>query len=350
MTGRRRAGRAGATAWFALVAVALAVGCEPLPITAVAPNARWRPEPVCRLHKQYAGNQSFSDDEYLLAADGRVIEIRSDWKPGCRREVFIRDDQGQLLAREKTGENVGTAQYSVANPGPFRNRITYRYDGKGRRTSAEDVDIGVTDPHAVTLQRRLQYRYDDDRLVAIEWTTGSDPRHQAWRLIYEGARLVQKRYELDGAVKFLDDYQYDPAGRRTVALSVRVAESEPPRYEFRYDPAGKLIGRDVIYHGEPRPEQRVEYDAAGRVTRLIDREFETRYTFDDAGRITRIEHLAAQPVNRSVSEFTYGDGCTAKITAGLIPDPVSNVLDDLWIGSELWFLVHPEWDGEPPWF
>lgn len=337
--------------WTRGVALAAVVaGCEPLPITAVPPGARWRPEPACRVRQRYRGHQSRADYEYQLAADGRAIEIRTDWSQGSRREVFIHDDHGTLLARETAGEAVSTTRDPIINAGPFRRRIDYRHDGKGRRTSAVHVDLGATDPQAVTVTKQVRYQYDGDRLVAIEWTARGNARAEAWRLSYEGPRLVQARHEVDGRVSFLHDYKYDSSGRRATALHVGVGESEPSRYEFRYDPAGRLIGKDWVFHGQPHPEQRLEYDAAGRVTRLVERWGEIHYTYDDTGRIVRIEHASADPVNRSVSELTYGDGCTAEITVGLIPDPVSDVLDDLGIGPELWFLVHPEWEWDTPWF
>jgi YD repeat-containing protein len=197
----------------------------------------------------------------------------------------------------------------------------------------------------------VHYQYDADRLAAIEWTTESEPRLQAWRLVYEGPRLVQVRHELDGRVLFLIDYKYDQSGRRTEGVSVSTQSGYSTIYEFRYDPAGRLIGRDINARGERLPQQRIEYDAAGRVVRVIDREFETRYTYDDAGRLVRNEHLAKLPADQSQSDLSYSDGCTAQNTAGLVPDPVNYFLDDLLgLDDERWLRVHPEWDADVPWF
>lgn len=281
---------------------------------------------------------------YELAADGKAIEIRMVSSTGHQRDLFIRDRQGQLLRRETAGEAMSTRWLVVFPEGPFKRRIDYRYDGRGRRTSAVHSDLSITDSRVVTVTKQVRYAYDGDHLVAVEWTARGEVGVQAWRLSYDGARLIQTRFEVDGRVSTLRNYQYDSLGRRTTALHVSASGSTPSNYEFRYDPAGKLISRDVVYHGERRPEQRFEYDAAGRVTQFFDREFENRYTYDDAGRITRIESES------SVSMFVHGGGCTANNTAALVPDPVSYVLDDLWIDHELWLRVHPEWEGDTPWF
>jgi YD repeat-containing protein len=346
--------------WCGLVV--LVAGCEPLPITAVPPNARWRPELACRVRKN-TGPVSGSYYEYQLARDGRAIEVQYESGTVHSRDVFVHDDTGRLLRRERSGSAEDSPTYQVLAQS-WRETIAYGYDASGRRTSKERRRVQVREDRyedgtratRVESWTRWQYLYAGDRLAAVEWIDSSDKRPEAWRLVYDGDRLVQTRHEVEGRVTFLHEFKYDNSGRRVEQVSVTASGGLPTTHELRYDQAGRLIARDGVSGfctstSQRYPQDSLEYDAAGRVVRHVYREFQTDYAYDDKGRIVRIEHKGGRPEDHSLSEHVYSDGCTAAITRALVPDPVNYVLDDLFANDdERWLRVHPDWEWEPIWF
>jgi YD repeat-containing protein len=133
-----------------------------------------------------------------------------------------------------------------------------------------------------------------------------------------------------------------------VVLSTYVPSPRQSTSLYVYDAAGRLTAKGAP--GGAMPYQ-LEYDGLGRIARFKRDQFETRYHHDAIGRIVGIVHAGPPPDAGSMSEYLgYSEGCTAAITAGLIPCPVDDLMTSYYDAADpRWVAVRAARE-EPPGF
>ena len=175
--------------------------------------------------------------------DRRNRDITSEWSDGSQRIVKAYDDAGRMIL-----EDNGVS------------RLTYRFDAAGRlETETQDLSAVVTGGTSNPAPRTIRYAYTaDGRKDALTYPDGS---------------LVK--------------YNYDALGQLT---DISGDEIPPPIASYRYDSAGNATRMPR----ENQTQTEVVYDAANRVTEIIDRGLDSErgplseldYTYDEVGNRT----------------------------------------------------------------
>lgn len=318
-----------------------------------ASGARTSPGFACRVRTS-TGPTSGTYYERRLTSTGQTIEIRLDASGATGRDRWFYDAHGRVVRRESTSSQ---EQYRSPHGGPLdrgaawsARTVVYEYDARGRRTRAVHARSGVdlAWPATPTQRYAATYHYSGDHLVAIDNTRPDPP--ETWRFVYDGPHLVQERQEVNGRVTLIYGYGYDASGRREreVVLSTYVPSPSQSTSLYVYDAAGRLTAKGVP--GGAMPYQ-LEYDGLGRVARFKRDQFETRYHYDAIGRIVGIVHAGPTPDAGAMSEYLgYSEGCTAAITAGLIPRPVDDLMTLYYDAADpRWLAVRADRE-EPPGF
>ncbi len=268
---------------------------------------------------------------YRYDDHGHLVEQRS---PEGRALALGYDDQGNVDRIAQLGDDTdptwtmtwNDAGWLTASTDPTGATTSYVYDQVGQIASIEDP-----------AGRRTAYTYD--ALYRLTEVTSADEATTAYE--YDGGRLVA-RVAPTGA---RTDFDHDAVGRL-----VSVTGPDGAVWSYGYDPVGNLIeveeptgtvtrttfnafGSPETIHTAGEEPVEVAYDAAGRITAMLDELGEQTYEYDDAGRLTgiardgRTTHAyrydeVGNLVSRSVDplaevRFTYDlDGLPVTITSG----------------------------------
>lgn len=264
-------------------------------------------------------------DVTTYAYDGlsRVVDIDAPGSPGRR---FTYDARGNII---------------TVTQRPQEQRTLYSYDAVNRLTSITDALANTTTFNYSALNRistivdavgnTQRYRYRQGTLYlgsyeaptvaaavddAINFTTDS-----LGRVTFIEDRRPEQSRALDTAI------DYDPDGYllrvQTGTDTARAAGDGDVRYQFAYDPNGRLVG----YVDAADRAWALVYDAGGRMIEATDAAGRVwRYTYDDAGRITRVERLAPTEAGTlaayAVEQYAY-DGA-GNIIGYTAPDGVEH--------------------------
>jgi RHS repeat-associated protein len=245
-------------------------------------------------------------------ASGNLIAIT---EPEGARTLFSHDAMGNVLTRTDPRGKVSVFAYDAAG------RMTSAVDPMGHRTEivydAVGNTIQVIDPEGKT----RNYEYDGRNRLVKEVDTGGN----VTLFHYNSDGKLTRRTDPEGKVL---DYEYDSRGRLIGAIDgngnvVRVEYADglgcstcrgtfdqPARIvyptfvkEFQYDVRGRKVEEADIVSANERTVTRFQYDPAGNLIALTDRESRTtQYSYDALGRLVRVH----DPLGNSVKYF-YDD-------------------------------------------
>ncbi|WP_394828101.1 hypothetical protein [Pendulispora albinea] len=310
----------GRASCMALVILAGCGATRPPQVSAGATPAAQRSVFPCRVHETFGPLGAHRDD--ILASDGRILQVFYGGAHTRGHEWFSYDERGHLLRHDWALEQDEVRQPHgelVAEGTKLTKTIAYAYDAQGRKVRAEST----SETHGAwgdrTSRRSELHRYDTaGRRIALE-VRDSTEGDIVWRFFYDGERRMESRREtMDGMRVGGHRYTYDRAGRR---IGEEVLGVSVERYLYEYDGSGLLTNK--ILEGQPKPSQRLEYDANRRVVRWITGPRTIQYHYDSHGYIERIEH-SDQPSQT----FEYSAGCTPALVDALFPSPIDAILDD----------------------
>ncbi len=268
------------------------------------------PTTACRAREAH-GPVAGSYRVHRFASDGRVLAIIATGHGESGRDAFTYDGAGRLVRRETTW-----SQDAYRAPHPSRldrdamsstTVVDYTYGSDGKKARARrGADVET-------------YRWHDDQLVEVE-RTGAE--RYAWRLRWDGPRLLEARHVSNGRATMTFAYTYDASGRRTREVLTADFLAQPRTFVYAYDPAGHLVARDLVIDGAPVVGQsdRLTWDARGRLVRLARHDIVTSFTYDAEGRVVRVEHTGDSP-----RTFEYEASCTSGMSERLLGDPLATI-------------------------
>jgi RHS repeat-associated protein len=331
---------------------------------------------------------------FLHSPDGRLLTA-SDSEGN--RIAFAHDGLGRMLTAEANA-SVLQCKYTeaglIAEEQQNGKAVRFTYDSQQRLTS---VTVGSVRIHQYEYDQRgrlvaltdhvgLTFRFeytDDDLRSACFYPNGMVRRYE-----YDlQGRLTKSVVEANGAAAFVQQFEYNDAGRirrRRLTpgpedeyendgngrlISVRRDRLEGERYT--YDSAGNLVGthdiRQIRYDSGGRAvwgdEVALEYDADGRVTKLkrTNAQFQLRYgpggtvteAVDNSGNRARYEYdaldrLVAITGGEGRTEFLWVNGAIAALRTEnsrgtreqkIIPDPGTHGLLALYSDNDAIFAV-----------
>ncbi|MBX2998858.1 MAG: hypothetical protein KF893_10140 [Caldilineaceae bacterium] len=168
---------------------------------------------------------------------------------------------------------------------PDGNQIDMTYDLLGQMTSYQD-ERGATINYAHNAAGQVisttnpvggvtQYDYHNDLGLLVKATT---PTGNAWHFTYDRiGRPTGRAYPWGGSEQF----EYDASGRID-----RIVDATGVTTHFAYDAVGRPITR-TLAGGQIEAR---EYSQSNRLLRAADASGETIFTYDSAGRTRRIEY------------------------------------------------------------
>jgi len=297
------------------------------------------------------------------AVDGTVTSSEYDSVGRLVRQVRgvgLSDQRASDIRYNAFGEvtgtlgGVGDAALRVAHPTPTQadidaalisNGTRYEYDALGRRTKAITRDVNGNDQitlyyydsesrltHSVdsmgevtetvynafgqvqsTIQYGTRLLSDDDIAALKAGTQGlADLKSELLQLPANRNRVTSYEYDLRGQVKTTTDAEgfvttntYTDFGQlatqtRTIAKAVGGVAAQTTATQYGYDLRGELLAQTGDAGGL-NFNQRIEYDAFGRVTKSVDAAGKATTTaYSDSGRTL----IVTDPLNRAMrSEY-----------------------------------------------
>lgn len=232
--------------------------------------------------------------------------------------VALRDEQGQTLSIEYTGNNVSAIHHSSAGHSSVKTR--YHYDQLNRLTSVivdlTAEDNSITDNHVY----KTQYQYDGDsrRIAHIKQSDGT-----ALTINYQqgsdGQFRVSQITEGKSSQAVTTRYVYDLNARKTDIIQVNNATSGTgPTYSLWYDEQGRLTRTanpadthgfrlEINYQYDNDDNLLTQTDNTGRILSYTYDQYGNRTTEIDAeqNKITRTFNSAQQKISETI--YPKGD-------------------------------------------
>lgn len=201
-----------------------------------------------------------------------------------RRQSFIHDEAGRLIREEESRESYKLEDDKYRGSCPDRTQTRYTYDAEGR---------------------------------LVRTRSGGTTR----RLEYSAGRLVRSDLKSNGNVMQLTA-KYDSQGRLSETEELRCSAKTGQCYDtypsarFRYDDAGRLIRKDLLYDKGDYTERSLlwEYDDRGLLTAFTRVQIYRRtgqsagntwkFTYDALGRLT-----ASTVDGQPYQQLSYSGAC-----------------------------------------
>ncbi|MBU2707852.1 LysM peptidoglycan-binding domain-containing protein [Zooshikella marina] len=237
--------------------------------------------------------------------------------------VALRDEQGQTLSIEYTGNNVSAIHHSSASHSSASHssvKTRYQYDQLNRLTSVivdlTPEDNSITDNHVY----KTQYQYDGDsrRITHIKQSDGTELTIN-YQQGSDGQFRVSEITEGKGSQAVTTRYVYDLNARKTDIIQVNNATSGTgPTYSLWYDEQGRLTRTanpadahgfrlEINYQYDNDDNLLTQTDNTGRILSYTYDQYGNRTTEIDAeqNKITRTFNSAQQKISETI--YPKGD-------------------------------------------
>lgn len=237
--------------------------------------------------------------------------------------VALRDEQGQTLSIEYTGNNVSAIHHSSASHSSASHssvKTRYQYDQLNRLTTVivdlTPEDNSITDNHVY----KTQYQYDGDsrRITHIKQSDGTELTIN-YQQGSDGQFRVSEITEGKGSQAVTTRYVYDLNARKTDIIQVNNATSGTgPTYSLWYDEQGRLTRTanpadvhgfrlEINYQYDNDDNLLTQTDNIGRILSYIYDQYGNRTTEIDAeqNKITRTFNSTQQKTSETI--YPKGD-------------------------------------------